>query len=87
MRKFKTILFIIASWLTLSANAQLMESVYLKDSVTVYRGVILEQSPAKYPRIYRMPEKDTITVALTDIWKIVRDVPNNNTGNTVKPVK
>lgn len=52
---------------------QFTEKVYLKDSVTIYEGYIIEQAPAKYIKIYRLKEKDTIQVGLTDVWKLTKN--------------
>jgi hypothetical protein len=51
---------------------QFKERVYLKDSVTFYEGYVIEQAPAKYVKIYRLVEKDTITVPLTDVLKLTK---------------
>jgi hypothetical protein len=51
---------------------QFIERVYLKDSVTFYEGYIIEQTPAKNVKIYRLKEKDTLQIALTDVWKITK---------------
>jgi hypothetical protein len=55
------------------ANAQqFKERVYLKDSITFYEGYVIEQAPAKYVKIYRLVQKDTITVLLTDVLKLTK---------------
>jgi hypothetical protein len=57
----------------LAANAQqFKERVYLKDSTTFYEGYVIEQAPAKYVKIYRLVEKDTMTVPLTDVLKLTK---------------
>jgi hypothetical protein len=53
-------------------SQQFIERVHLKDSVTVYEGYIIEQAPAKYVKIYRLKEKDTLQIALIDVWKITK---------------
>jgi hypothetical protein len=55
------------------ANAQqFKERVYLKDNITFYEGYVIEQAPAKYVKIYRLVEKDTITIPLTDVLKLTK---------------
>jgi hypothetical protein len=51
---------------------QFKERVYLKDSITFYEGFVIEQAPTKYVKIYRLIEKDTITVPLTDVLKLTK---------------
>jgi hypothetical protein len=48
------------------------DKIYLNDSTTVYEGVIIEQAPAKYVKIARIKENDTIQVQMRDIWKMLR---------------
>jgi hypothetical protein len=54
------------------SGQQFIERVYLKDSVTFYEGYIIEQTPAKNVKIYRLKEKDTLQIALIDVWKITK---------------
>lgn len=70
----KTFSFTLFFSLVISfCHAQLFkERVYLKDSVTFYEGYIIEQAPAKYVKIYRLIEKDTMTVALTNVLKLTK---------------
>jgi hypothetical protein len=74
MPLFKTctfiLIFIASSFCTMAQ--QFKERVYLKDSVTFYEGYIIEQAPAKYVKIYRLIEKDTLTVLLTDVLKLTK---------------
>jgi hypothetical protein len=51
---------------------QFKERVYLKDSITFYEGYVIEQAPAKYVKIYRLLEKDTMTVPLSDVLKLTK---------------
>lgn len=84
----KAILILLTITASLSVNAQQVEKIYLKDSSTVYRGFIIEQAPAKYVKIFRIPERDTLTVQLVDVWKIEREGlakrDANGPANTVK---
>lgn len=66
-----------------------VERVYLKDSTTVYEGYIIEQAPAKYIKIYRLKEKDTVEVMLTAIWKLTKeyDVPQKKPKTTAAAPK
>jgi hypothetical protein len=67
-------LILIFSVLSLAGNAQqFIERVYLKDSVTVYEGYIIEQSPSKYVKVYRIKEKDTVTINLPEVWKLTKN--------------
>jgi hypothetical protein len=59
--------FVIVVW-----AQQFKERVYLKDSITFYEGYVIEQAPAKYVKIYRLQEKDTMTVPLTDVLKLTK---------------
>jgi hypothetical protein len=66
-------LIFLFSTLSLYCNAQqFIERVYLKDSVTVYEGYIIEQAPSKYVKVYRLKEKDTVTVNLPEVWKLTK---------------
>jgi hypothetical protein len=69
----KHFLIVILSFVTVFCKAQqFKERVYLKDSITFYEGYIIEQAPAKYVKIYRLLEKDTITVPLTDVLRLTK---------------
>ncbi len=65
-----TIIFTISC--VICKAQQFKERVYLKDSITFYEGYVIEQAPAKYVKIYRLVEKDTITVSLTDVLKLTK---------------
>jgi hypothetical protein len=58
--------------------AQFVEKIYLKDSITVYTGWIVEQVPQDYIKILRLKEKDTIQVQSENIWKIIRVIDTKN---------
>ena len=51
------------------------DRIFLNDSTTIYDGYIVEQAPAKYVRIVRIKEKDTVLVWMKDIWKMLRIYP------------
>lgn len=55
------------------------DKIYLTDSATIYEGLIVEQAPAKYVKIARAKEKDTIQVLMKDIWKMQRIFPARDT--------
>lgn len=55
------------------------DEIYLNDSITIYAGLIVEQAPAKYVRIARVKENDTIQVQMKDIWKMLRIYPVQDT--------
>jgi hypothetical protein len=55
-------------------QGQFLEKVFLKDSVTVYQGWIIEQVPQEHIKILRFKERDTITIEVGDIWKIAREI-------------
>ena len=63
------------------------DKIYLNDSVTIYEGLIIEQAPAKYVKIIRTKEKDTVQVAMKDIWKMLRIHPVQETPPKADPVK
>lgn len=67
---FFTSIFIVVC--TICVAQQFKERVYLKDSLTFYEGYIIEQAPAKYVKIYRLIEKDTMTVPLVDVLKLTK---------------
>jgi hypothetical protein len=56
-----------------------LDRIYINDSSTVYEGLIVEQAPAKYVKIARRKEKDTIQVFMKDIWKMLRIYPVQDT--------
>jgi hypothetical protein len=69
----KCILIVFISFVAFICKAQqFKERVYLKDSITFYEGYVIEQAPAKYVKIYRLVEKDTITLSLIDVLKITK---------------
>jgi hypothetical protein len=63
------------------------DQIYLNDSITIYNGLIVEQAPAKYVKIARTKEKDTIRVLMKDIWKMVRLYPVQDTLKTKTETK
>jgi hypothetical protein len=63
-----------------NAHTQTIEKVHLKDSVTVHEGIIIEQAPARYIKLFRISQKDTLVVAMADILKITRSVPSKYLG-------
>ncbi len=68
------LLLFLMSFCTLNARAQqFKERVYLKDSMTFYEGYVIEQAPAKYVKIYRLKERDTVTVALSEVLKLTKE--------------
>ena len=83
------IVFLVSSFLLITSICvaqQFKERVYLKDSITFYEGYVIEQAPAKYVKIYRLVEKDTITVPLTDVLKLSK-IYMVDTVENVKPKK
>lgn len=56
------------------AGAQFLEKVYLKDSVTVHEGWIIEQVPQEYLKLLRHKQRDTVTIDVADVWKITRSI-------------
>lgn len=75
---------------TYSTHAQhFKERVYLKDSITFYEGFIIEQAPAKYIKIYRLAQKDTLTIQLADVYKLTKiyEVDSIKAVNKLKPLK
>ncbi len=78
----KWICFIGLLLVAYKANSQqFIERVYLKDS-SFYEGFIIEQVPAQYLKIDRIKEKDTVTVLLTEVWKITKQYTNTLSGKT-----
>lgn len=63
------------------------DKIYLNDSVTVYDGLIIEQAPAKYVKIVRTKEKDTVQVQMKDIWKMLRIHPVQQAPVKAEPTK
>lgn len=57
-----------------AAYSQFVEKVFLKDSTTVYEGWIIEQVPQDYVKILRFKERDTLTIQVSEIWKIARTI-------------
>jgi hypothetical protein len=57
-----------------------IDKIFLKDSITVYEGLIVEQAPARYVKIIRQIEKDTVQVLMKDIWKMLRIYPITDTA-------
>ena len=70
MKKF--IFLILTTLLIEKMQGQFLEKVYLKDSITVYEGWIIEQVPQDYLKILRLKQRDTITIEVGMVWKIVR---------------
>jgi hypothetical protein len=64
--------FFILGFSFMTKAQQFKERVYLKDSITFYEGYVIEQAPAKYVKIFRLVQKDTITVPLTDVLKLTK---------------
>lgn len=81
MKPILGLLFVI---FTISAKAQFVEKIYLKDSITIYTGWIVEQVPQDYLKILRQKERDTIIVNTDRILKIVR-VINVKADNMFSP--
>lgn len=79
MQPVRMILFLTSLLAVQSTYAQQVESVYLKDSVTIYKGFIIEQVPSQYLKLFRMVQQDTVTIPLADIWKITRELPDKKT--------
>ena len=73
MKQTTLLIFLLFS-LTLHAQT-VTDRIFLTDSVTVYEGLMVEQAPAKYIKILRFKEKDTIQVMLKDVWKMVKVYP------------
>lgn len=76
----KTHCLLIALLMAFGARAQTVtDRIYLNDSITVYEGLMVEQAPAKYIKIYRFKQKDTIQVMLKEVWKMVKVYPPPDT--------
>jgi hypothetical protein len=72
----KKIFILLLTFNTLNLSAQkVTDLIYLTDSVTVYEGLMVEQAPAKYIRVLRFKEKDTVQVMLKNVWKMVKVYP------------
>lgn len=63
------------------------DKIYLNDSTTIYEGLIVEQAPAKYVKIVRTKEKDTIQLLMKDIWKMQRIYPLLDTLKKTSEIK
>ena len=68
----------------LSQYKSATDKIYLNDSSTYYEGLIVEQAPAKYVKIVRTIEKDTIQLLMKDIWKMQRIYPLQDTIKKLK---
>jgi hypothetical protein len=78
----KGMLFLCLFFIAYKANSQqFIERVYLKDS-SFYEGYIIEQVPTQYLKIDRIKEKDTVTVLLTEVWKITKQYTKTTLGKT-----
>jgi hypothetical protein len=55
----------------LNAQQRITDKVILLDS-TIYEGVIVEQKPAEYVKVWRLREGDTLTVEMDQIDRLVR---------------
>ena len=76
MRLFFSALFIICFFTTWSQRIIVAtDKIFLTDSSTIYEGLIVEQAPAKYIKLVRTKEKDTLQLLLKDIWKMQRIYP------------
>lgn len=71
--KLHLLLFLLSICALNTSAQQFKERVYLKDSVTFYEGYVIEQAPAKYVKIYRLKERDTVTVALSEVLKLTKE--------------
>jgi hypothetical protein len=70
----------------LGTHAQTVtDRIFLNDSTTVYEGLMVEQAPARYIKIFRLKEKDTIQVMMKDIWKMVKVYPVADTPKQKLP--
>jgi hypothetical protein len=79
MKIFFIALFALIFSKAFSQFAGPSDKIYLNDSTTIYEGLIVEQAPAKYVKIARTKEKDTIQVLMKDIWKMQRIYPLQDT--------
>lgn len=84
---FVTLLLTISITVFSQQNNYPIDKIFLNDSVTIYEGLIIEQAPAKYIKIVRTKEKDTIQVLMTDIWKMMRIHPVQEAPPKAEPVK
>ncbi len=73
-----TLIFLLVC-LGFTAIAQLAprDRVLLTDG-TFYDGIVIEQKPGEHIRLLRLPESDTLTVALNDIDKLIRLMQDEN---------
>jgi hypothetical protein len=71
-RKLLGILMLLQFVLIKASGQEFTERVYLKDSVTFYEGYVIEQSPAQYVKVFRIKQKDTLTVPMIQIWKLTK---------------
>jgi hypothetical protein len=79
----KGMLFLCLFFIAYKANSQqFIERVYLKDS-SFYEGYIIEQVPTQYLKIDRIKQKDTVTVLLTEVWKITKQYTKTTLGKTI----
>ncbi len=84
---FLSLLLIISNVAFSQQNNYPTDKIYLSDSVTIYEGLIIEQAPAKYVKIVRTKEKDTVQVKMKDIWKMLRIYPTLEATLKIEPVK
>jgi hypothetical protein len=80
------LLFLLIFLVNLANAQQYTERVYLKDSITFYEGYVIEQAPARYVKIFRLKEKDTILVNLVDIWKLTKNYITDTTRSNKRSV-
>lgn len=84
---FLSLLLVFSTKMFSQQNNYPSDKIYLNDSVTVYEGLIIEQAPAKYIKIVRTKEKDTVQVQMKDIWKMLRIHPVQEAPPKAEPVK
>jgi hypothetical protein len=72
-------------------SQQFIERVYLKDS-SWHEGYIIEQVPQQYLKMDRIKLKDTVTILLSNVWKITKSYykdsvarPKKRDSKTTKP--
>ena len=87
MKLFFLSLFMSAFSSVFSQYIGATDKIYLNDSTTIYEGLIVEQAPAKYVKIVRTKEKDTIQVLMQDIWKMKRIYPIIDTTEKKEELK
>jgi hypothetical protein len=71
-------LLLFANKCTAQVNTYPTDKIYLNDSVTIYEGLVIEQAPARYVKIIRQKEQDTVELNMKDIWKMQRLYPAIN---------